>query len=332
MYRILKPNRWMTVEFHNSKASVWNAIQSAITKAGFIIAQVAVIDKQQGSFKQVTTAGAVKNDLVINAYKPKEEFAERFLRNAGEGMEVDFIAQQLKHLPVRPNIERTEQMLFSKMLAHYVENGFKIRYNSTNFYKLLSDNFAELDGYWFLDRQVKDYNKWKSGLSLDELREKLSGQQVLFVTDEKSALTWLYYYLSTPHTYSDIYTEYQQVATTSNDAIPELRELLDNNFILEDGKYRRPFNESEKADVKKNREKELDRAFNKLLEQAKEGKGKIKNVRREVLVHGFTKCYQEGRYKDILTVADKLYASTLESSGEIMDFVDIARIKTEGGG
>jgi hypothetical protein len=26
-YRVLKPNRWMTVEFHNSKNSVWNAIQ-----------------------------------------------------------------------------------------------------------------------------------------------------------------------------------------------------------------------------------------------------------------------------------------------------------------
>ena len=153
-YRVLKPNRWMTVEFHNSKASVWNAIQEAITRAGFIIAQVDVLDKQQGSFKQVTSAGAVKNDLVINAYKPTTEFSERFLKNAGEGMEVDFVSQQSEHLPIRPNIGRTEKMLYSKMLAHYVENGFNIKYNSTNFYKLLSDNFTELDGYWFMDSQV----------------------------------------------------------------------------------------------------------------------------------------------------------------------------------
>ena len=31
MYRILKPNRWITIEFHNSKASVWNGIQESIT-------------------------------------------------------------------------------------------------------------------------------------------------------------------------------------------------------------------------------------------------------------------------------------------------------------
>lgn len=29
-YRVLKPNRWITVEFHNSQNSVWNAIQEAI--------------------------------------------------------------------------------------------------------------------------------------------------------------------------------------------------------------------------------------------------------------------------------------------------------------
>lgn len=330
MYRILKPNRWITVEFHNSKASVWNAIQESITRAGFIIAQVAVLDKKQGSFQQVTSAGAVKNDLVINAYKPKTDFSERFLKNAGEGMEIDFVIQQLEHLPIRPNIERTEKMLYSKMLAHYVENGFKIKYDSTNFYKLLSDNFVELDGYWFLDSQVKEYNKWKSGLSLEQIKDVLDGQQVLFVSDEKSALAWLYNFLHQPKTYSEIYTAYQKVATTTDDKIPELKELLDNNFIAEDGKYRRPISREEREGINKNRGRELDRTFQKLLKQAIEQKGRIRNVRREALIHGFTKCYREGRYQDILTVANKLYASALEASGDIMDFVDIARIKTSG--
>ena len=328
--RILKPNRWITVEFHNSKASVWNAIQESITRAGFIIAQVAVLDKKQGSFKQVTSAGAVKNDLVINAYKPKTDFSKRFLKNAGEGMEIDFVVQQSEHLPIKPNVERTEKMLYSKMLAHYVENGFKIKYDSTNFYRLLSDNLVELDGYWFLDNQVKEYNKWKSGLSVEQIKDVLKGQQLLFVSDEKSALAWLYNFLYQPKTYSETYTAYQQVATTTDDKIPELKELLDSNFTAEDGKYRRPVSRGEREDINKNRERELDRAFQKLLKQAMEQKGRIRNVRREALIYGFTKCYQEGRYQNIIIVANKLYASTLESSGDIMDFVDIARIKTSG--
>ena len=32
-YLLLKPSRWITVEFHNSKNSVWNCIQEAMQKA-----------------------------------------------------------------------------------------------------------------------------------------------------------------------------------------------------------------------------------------------------------------------------------------------------------
>lgn len=330
MFRVLKPNRWITIVFHNSKASVWNAIQESINRSGFIIAQVTTLDKKYDSFKQINSPGAVKNDLIINAYKPKEEFLKIFIENAGENMEIEFVRQQLEHLPVRPNIGRTEQMLYSKTLAHYVENGFKIRYNSKNFYSLLSDNFTELDGYWFMDSQFKEYNEWKSSLSLDQLKDVFEGQQVLIVSDEKSAITWIYNFLKEPKEYGEIYTAYQQVATTTDDKIPELQEILDNNFIKENGKYRKPLDQHEKEEINKNREKELDRAFNKLLDHARNQKGKIKEVRREALIHGFTKCYQEGKYHDILTIADKLYASTLEASGDIMDFVDIARIKTSG--
>ncbi len=327
MYRVLKPNRWITIVFHNSKASVWNAIQESITRAGFIIAQVSTLDKKQGSFKQVTSAGAVKNDLVISAYKPKKDFEEKFLKNTGEGMEVDFVKQQLEHLPVGPNIERTENMLYSKMLAHYVENGFKIKYNASNFYSLLHENFVEIDGYWFLEDQSEEYANWKSSLKLDELEDIKKGSQVMFVIDEKSALTWIYNFLNESKEYGEIYTNYEQIATRTDDDIPELREMLDKNFIKEGGKYRRPQTKQERVKLDSNREKELDKAWKDLLDRAKNGKRKIKNVRKEAMIHGFTKCYQEENYEDIITVADRLYVSTLESSGEILDFIDIARMK-----
>jgi len=187
-----------------------------------------------------------------------------------------------------------------------------------------------VDGYWFLEDQVDEYNKWKSFLKLDEVKDITKGNQVLFVVDEKSALTWLYSFLNEPKEYGEIYTNYEKIATTTEDVIPELREMLDNNFILEDGKYRRPLTKEERAKIDRNREKELDRAWKDLLNRSKSSKRKIKNVRKEALIYGFTKCYQEENYEDILTVADTLYTSTLESSGYIMDFVDIARIKLGG--
>ncbi len=56
-YRVLKPGRWMTVEFHNSQNAVWNAIQEALLRAGFVVAAVRTLDKQQGTFNQVTASG-----------------------------------------------------------------------------------------------------------------------------------------------------------------------------------------------------------------------------------------------------------------------------------
>jgi len=64
-YRVLKPGRWMTVEFHNSRNAIWNAIQEALLRAGFVIADVRTLDKRKGTTKQLTyTGGAVKQDLI----------------------------------------------------------------------------------------------------------------------------------------------------------------------------------------------------------------------------------------------------------------------------
>jgi len=334
MNRILKPNRWITVEFHNSKASVWNSIQDSLTKSGFIIAQVSVLDKKQGSFKQVTSAGAVKNDLVINAYKPRQQFEERFLKRAGLDLEKDFVYEHLSHLPIEPNIERTEQMLFSKMLAHYIQHGYEIRLNARQFYNLLRDHFKLIDGYWFLDNEITKYEEWKKANGLQAIDAIAKGQQTLFVTDERSFLIWLYNYLSSPKTYSDIFTASRNILSSSSmieDQIPEPKQLLETNFIYEDGKYRRPTTDTEREGIEFRREKELQKSFEKILELALTGTKKIKDVRKEAVAYGFTKAYQEKRFTDIITVAKKLDKEILETNSEINDFVDIAQLKVGEG-
>jgi len=329
-FRVLKPNRWITVVFHNSKASVWNGIQKSINNAGFIISQVAVLDKKTGSFISNTSSGAVKNDLVINAYKPKDEFKNRFLKTAGEGMEIDFVKERFNHLSIEPNIERTKQMLYSKMLAYYIEQGFKIKYNANNFYELLEENFAEIDGYWFDDTEVNQYNERKSKQgNLDKVKNLSSGMSVLFITDEKSALQWIYSFLSEPKDYSEIFTSYQKVTIANNDDVPELKELLDNNFFTTDGKYRRPDTKQERKELRKNREKELERSWKKFFDKVKNEKGKRKNVRREVLMYGLKKCYDEEKYNEIILVSEKLHASIYEEDSSIMDFIDAAKLKSD---
>ena len=80
---------------------VWNGIQTALQRAGFIIANVAGLDKKQGSFKAVTTPTAVKQDLVISCYKPTSEFESRFKTQHGEVAIWDFVSQHLHHWQYR---------------------------------------------------------------------------------------------------------------------------------------------------------------------------------------------------------------------------------------
>jgi hypothetical protein len=158
-YRILKPGRWMTVEFHNSQNSVWNAIQESLQRSGFIIADVRTLDKQQGSFKQVTTTSAVKQDLVISAYKPKESFKREFISHAGsEETAWSFVRQHLEKLPVvvvkngkiELIAERQAFLLYDRMVAYHIMNGIAVPLDATDFYKGLDERFLKRDGMYFL--------------------------------------------------------------------------------------------------------------------------------------------------------------------------------------
>lgn len=329
-YRVLKPNRWITVEFHNSKSSIWNAIQDALIKSGFIIAQVTVLDKQQGSFKQVTAASATKNDLVISAYKPKQSFNKKFLEQAGENLEEEFIKMHLSHLKAEPTVERTEQMLYSKLLAYYVQRSYTVKYDSSTFYKMLRDNFTEEDSYWFNEDQLENYHEYKQKMKLEDIDEIKSGQMILFIQDEKSAIIWLNSFLNKPKDFQEIHPAYTKIANIAGDNVPDIKELLNKNFILEKGKYRRPQSEDEKLTVTEKRERELQREFDALLMEAKGSRRKIKECRKQAVIYGFEQCYKKNKFEDILTLASRLNKKIIENDSEITEFIEVAEMKEEG--
>jgi DNA modification methylase len=237
-YRVLKPGRWMTVEFSNTKASVWNSIQTAITEAGFIVANVSALDKQQGSFKAVTTPTAVKQDLIISAYKPNGGFEERFLKEAETEEGVwDFVRTHLRYLPVikhgvntvqlTPVAERDPRILYDQMVAYFVRKGYPVPLNSAAFQKGLSERFSYRDGMYFLPEQVLVYDKKKLAAGGTE-------QMSLFVSDESSAISWLRLLLTNkPQTFQDIHPLFiKELGGWQKYEKPlELSELLEQNFL-----------------------------------------------------------------------------------------------------
>jgi DNA modification methylase len=240
-FRVLKPGRWLTVEFSNTKASVWNAIQSALQEVGFVVAHVAALDKQQGSFKAVTTTTAVKQDLVISAYKPNGGLEERFAKR-GETEEGvwDFLRTHLGNLPVVKAragqlefiAERDPRILYDRMVAFYVGHTTPVPLNSAEFQAGLAEKFPERDGMFFLPEQVNEYDKKRTQV------ENI-GQLSIFVEDERSAINWLRNFLkSRPSVSQDIQPEFmQQLGATWKkwETRPEMSALLDQNFLCYDG-------------------------------------------------------------------------------------------------
>ena len=75
LFRVLKPNRWITVEFHNSRSDVWKSIQNSLVKSGFIIGQVSVLDKKKGTTKQLSYSGTVQNTVSRYSCSREDSYA-----------------------------------------------------------------------------------------------------------------------------------------------------------------------------------------------------------------------------------------------------------------
>jgi DNA modification methylase len=242
LYYVLKPGRWMTVAFHNSKNEVWNALQESLIYTGFVIADVRILDKKQGTFKQMTTAGAVKQDLVISVYKPNSGIEERFKLSAGteEGL-WDFVRTHLHQLPIfvqskdgRAEViaERMNYLLFDRMVAFHVQRRVTVPLSASGFYAGLAQRFPERDGMYFLPEQVVEYDKKRM-----TVKEILQIQ--LFVTDESSAIQWLRQQLTRkPQTFQEIHPQFLRElgGWQKHEKALELFELLEENFLRYDGR------------------------------------------------------------------------------------------------
>jgi hypothetical protein len=329
-FRVLKPGKWMTVEFSNTSAAVWNGIRSAIQNAGFIVSNVAGLDRKQGTFKTVTTATAVKQDLVISCYKPSSKFDEKFKKHQNTDVAVwDFIEEHLNHLPihlVKENattaiVERSPKILFDRLIAFYVQKNLPVPIDASLFQEGLREHFIERDGMFFTNEQVQEYDKKKA-----EAPNFI--QLSLLVSSEQDGVYWLKNLLKEKSlTYQDIQPQWMQAlaGVRKGDAIPELATILDENFLKDNkGSWYLPDSENE-ADLEKLRNKRLLKQFEEYKTLATAAKTKkIKEVRVDALRAGFKQCYQEKDFPTIVTVGDKIPNNLLMEDEVLLQFYDIA--------
>lgn len=364
--RVLKPGRWMTVVFSNSQSSVWNAIQVALQKAGFVVAEVATLDKKQGSFKQVTSNNAVKQDLVISAYKPNGGLEKRLTeRGAAPESAWDFVKTHLRQLPVSKAkngilemvVERDPRRIYDRMVAWFVRHDFPVPLSTEEFLDGLRSRFPERDGMVFLPEQVAEYDRKRA-------QAAQAPQMELFVSDERSAIDWLMDFLRRrPSTYQEVHPEFTtQVGAgwRKHEERPELSALLADNFLRYDGNGDVPsqihsylstnfkdLRGLEKDDPRlkakakdrwyapdpskaKDLEQKRERSLLKEFENYKSAPGrKLKEFRLEVLRAGFKTAWAAKDYKTIIGIAQKIPEEALQEDEKLLLWYDQALTRME---
>ena len=131
--RILKDDARATVVFHSSASEVWNALGRAYVAAGFRIELASILEKTQGSFKQVTTDGAVKGDPTLLLRKQQVPRKRR----------AQAVIPLLKKLLERArdsadDVERTPQRLYSRFINHFLTRQQVVPLDADEFYQLIA--------------------------------------------------------------------------------------------------------------------------------------------------------------------------------------------------
>ena len=360
-FRILKPGRWMTVEFHNSKNVVWNAIQESLQRAGFVVADVRVLDKQIKTHTQRTAAGSVNKDLVITAYRPSHELEAHFKLDAGTQEGVwEFVREHLRRLPVLVKLEgkavvvpeRQKYLLYDRMLAFHVERGVFIPLDAAEFYRGLTQKFPEREGMYFLSEQVAEYDRKR-------LLVKEFMQLELFVADEVTAIQWIKQQLQRkPQTFQELQPQFLQEISgwLDYEESLELSVLLEENFLVFSGTGEVPsqihaylssnFKElrgvdktdrglvskakdrwyvpdpRKEADLEQVRHRNLLREFRRYLDS----KGKLKHVRTEALRAGFKDCWQKKDYTTIVQMAKRVPEAVIQEDPALLMYFDNASL------
>jgi len=323
-YRVLKPGRWITIEFSNTSAAVWNSIQLALQNAGFVVTYVSDLNKGRAGLHGILGVVAVNQDLAISCYKPSEELSRKITELTNRAANIwDFVDELLRHLPVHIQkdnattaiIERSPKILYDRLIAFYVQHGYAVPVNALDFQKGLRERFVERDGMFFTAEQAIEYEEKKKETAAFE-------SLALMVGSELEGIEWLKRLLTDgPKTYQDIQPDWMQnlVNPKKGDRLPELMQILEENFLKDEQERWYVPDINNQSQLEEIKTKRLLREFNAYV-----GLSRIKDARLEALRAGFKECYKNKDFATIVAVGDKLPEELLTTDEVLLRFYDIA--------
>jgi len=147
-FRVLKPNRWITLCYHDTSEGTWELVQDFMTEIGFIPDKsdsTLFIDTGQKSYNQYTAEKVTKRDLVINFRKPRPGEVAAKVILTGEEDATSFFEKAriilIEALEAHPG--STADRLYDELVSRMVRRGEFQRHNFDELLRSVAEPVTE---------------------------------------------------------------------------------------------------------------------------------------------------------------------------------------------
>jgi DNA modification methylase len=263
-YRVLKPNRWISLCYHDTSEGTWSLVQDIMAEVGFVVDKTEsalFIDTGQKSYNQQVADKVTKRDLVINFRKPKPgEQVE--LSFDGREDEVTFRGKALAVIRnfLLANPGATKDRIYDDLVSRMVSRG---QMESFNFDAMLREIAEELvtpakknlfeaaDPDLFGSHEIRRWYLKETADRVDEvegrLEDKAAAKLEAFMAKqlaEHSEAEGVHY--------SDLFEEYLPIADKPRRPLAEW--LWDYFYKTAEGTWRPPADVDEREEKRSHRE------------------------------------------------------------------------------
>lgn len=271
-YRVLKPNHWISLCYHDTSEGTWALVQDLMIAIGFIPekADSAIfIDTEQKSFNQINADKVNKRDLVLNFRKPRpDELTGTTITGDGDSETFNEKVRSIIRDFLSSSPGATKDRIYDDLVSRMVRSG---RMEAHDFDALLAEiaDPSASDGIERNGTAQRWYLK-EAELEVVDLAESAKEDAA-----SESAKSFISAYLSkNPGSegvhYSDIFEHYIYVVK-DKPRRPLVEWLPDYFFKTDTGTYRLPATEEEEQVKKEGRVKGMNRRIKRYLAYIERG-------------------------------------------------------------
>jgi DNA modification methylase len=310
-YRVLKPDRWLSLCYHDTSEGTWVLIQDIMAGVGFIVdksASALFIDTGQKSYNQLTADKVNKRDLVINFRKPRPDEMASYDPITGDEDAATFT--QKVHAIIRDYLTSypgaSKDHIYDEVVSRMVRAGQMEAHNFDELLEQVADEVREPVMKNLFEREepnlfgTHEASRWYlKETELDVYDAAESSKEDAAAASVGSFISdWLKKHPGYEGVhYSDIFEHF--IYTVADKPRRQLYDWLPDYFyITPEGTYRLPADEAEKEIKERSRASGTNRRIKRYISYLQQGLSVPENEQPSdaTLIDWIRHCKQSGLY------------------------------------